>query len=114
MQRVRWIIRHTWVGLAGVAVSIAAATAVSMIWGPLWGTFGFRYVASALMVFCFFVLVGLEEFFRAPNPYTRVHPLFGLQDLGPAGDLKSSDPALMLACLPLLIGVVIILLSAWL
>lgn len=95
-------------------MSLAAALVVMQIWGPLWGAFGFRYIASGLMILGYFALLGVEELFRSPNPYARVHPLFGLQDLGPAGELHSSDPGVLLAGLPLLVGAALIILLAWL
>lgn len=111
-QHVATILRRIWIGLAGVVLSLAAALAITAVWGPLWGEFGWRFVAGALMVAGFFGLILAEEFLRAPNPYTRVHPLFGYMDLGPAGDLKSSDPSLFWAAGPMLVCAVALFLSS--
>ena len=66
------------------------------------------------MVLMFLVLVGVEEFLRPQNEYSRVHPMMGYMDLAPAGELRSSDWNLMWTALPLLVGTVILLLSIWL
>jgi hypothetical protein len=108
------VVRRTWIGLAGVLLSIVAAVAYTSLRGPLWGEFEWRVIAMSLMVAGFFGLIAIEEFFRAPNPYTRVHPMFGYQDLGPAGDLQSSDASLFWAAGPMLAGAGIILLTFWL
>ena len=111
-QYAKDILRRTWIGLAGVALSLAVALVVTTIWGPLWGEFGWRFVAGALMTAGFFGLILIEEFMRAPNPYSRVHPMFGYMDLGPAGDMQSSDPSLFWAAGPMLVGAVVLFLSS--
>ena len=58
---------------------------ITMIWGPIYGAFGWRVVAVALMVFEVLIFSSLMEFGRPPNPYSRVYALYDLKDLGPAG-----------------------------
>lgn len=115
-RNARYLLGRTWVGLAGVALSLVVAIAITSIWGPLWGEFGWRFVAAALalMTAGFFGVILLEEFFRAPNPYTRVHPMFGYMDRGPDADLQSSDPSLYWIAGPMLVGAVLLFLTFWL
>ncbi len=82
---------RTWLGVIGVILSITAALAITGIWEPLWDVYGWRVVASGIMTLIVFAYAGLQEFFRPPNPYGRLHPLYDMRDLGPAGELHSSE-----------------------
>src|SRR6187455_854322 len=78
-------------GLIGVIVAIVVAVGITAWRGPLFGVYGWRAVAGGLMLAETLGFAGLLEFLRAPNPYSRVYHLYDLRDLGPTGELQSSN-----------------------
>lgn len=101
-------------GVIGVVVSVAAAVTIIWVWGPLWGEYGWRVVASGIMVLIFFAFAGLQEFLRPPNPYGRLHPLYDMRDLGPDGELHSSDLSWVWNVVPLIGAAAVLFLTTYL
>lgn len=99
------------VGLIGALVAIIAAIAITTQWGPLFGVYGWRSVAAGLMLAEFLAFAGLLEFIRAPNPYSRVYYLYDLRDLGPTGELHSSDLRWLWNTVPLIVGILLLVLT---
>jgi hypothetical protein len=105
------LLRRMRVGLAGVLVAIVAAIALTAAWGPLFGVYGWRSVAAGLMLAEFLAFAALLEFIRPPNPYSRVFYLYDLRDLGPTGELRSSDLRWLWNTIPLIAGVLLLYLT---
>ncbi|HYI14881.1 MAG TPA: hypothetical protein VEX37_05800 [Thermomicrobiales bacterium] len=98
-------------GLIGALVAIVIAIAITAQWGPLFGVYGWRAVAAGLMLAEVLVCAGLLEFMRAPNPYSRVYHLYDLRDLGPTGELQSSDLRWLWNLVPLSAGLFLLFLT---
>lgn len=101
----------TRLGLIGVVLAIVAGIAIYVIWGSLLGLPGWRGMAAALMIGEILLFVGVEALLRPPNPYGRLNPQYELRDLGPTGELYSSDPGWLWHALPLVLGAGILVLT---
>jgi hypothetical protein len=95
-------------GLIGVIVAIVVAVGITAWRGPLFGVYGWRAVAGGLMLAETLVFAGLLEFLRAPNPYSRVYHLYDLRDLGPTGELQSSNLSWLWNLVPLIAGMLLL------
>jgi hypothetical protein len=98
-------------GLIGAFLAIVIAIAITAQWGPLFGVYDWRAVAAGLMLAEILAFVGLLEFMRAPNPYSRVYHLYDLRDLGPTGELQSSDLRWLWNLVPLIAGMLLVYLT---
>ena len=97
-------------GLAWAIVAIVAALVIDTRWGPLFGVYGWSTVAAALMIGGFLLFAGFLEFIRPPNPYSRLHHLYDMRDLGPTGVVHSSDLSWLWNAVPLIVAVALLLL----
>jgi hypothetical protein len=98
-------------GLIGGVVAVVVAVAITEIWGPLFGVYDWRAVAAGLMVAGFLLFAAFLEFIRPPNPYSRVYALYDLRDLGPTGEVHSTDLSWLWNAVPLAIGIALIFLT---
>lgn len=98
-------------GLAGMLIAIVSAIVIVTIWGPLFGVYGWRSVAAGLMIAEFLGFAAFLEFIRPPNPYSRVYPLYDLRDLGPTGQLHSSDLRWLWNIVPLFASILLLFVS---
>lgn len=110
----RSVIARFGVGLALIPPLIAVAVLVTWRWGPLFGIWGWATTAAGLLFLAAMVLALLEEFFRTPNPYTRIHYLYDLRDVSPDRNLYASAPTMLWQIVPLVVvGVVLVVAGGW-
>lgn len=102
------ILRDMRFGIVGAVVAVIAALIIDARWGPPFGVYGWRTVAMALMVGGFLLLAGFLEFIRPPNPYSRLHHLYDMRDLGPTGVVHSSDLSWLWNAVPLIVAIAIL------
>lgn len=96
------ILRNMRVGAIGAVVAVIAAILIDLQWGPLFGVYDWRAVAIGLMIGEFLIFVAFLEFIRPPNPYSRLHHLYDMRDLGPTGVVHSSDLGWLWNAVPLI------------
>lgn len=101
-------LRSMRLGLVGALVAIVSAIVIDALWGPLFGVYGWRSVAGGLMVAEFLAFAALLEFLRPPNPYSRVYALYDLRDLGPTGEVRSSDLRWLWNAVPLIASILLL------
>lgn len=107
----RWLASEMKVGI-GLAVGAVVVSVVFVaIWGPLYGTYGWRVIAVGVMVVEVIVLAMLEEFLRPQNPYRNLDPRFSYRDAGPTGKLDSGGSGWIWNSLPLVVLSAILLLT---
>jgi hypothetical protein len=105
------LLRRMRFGLIGGVVAIVMAVAITEIWWPLFGAYDWRAVAVGLMIAGFLLFAAFLEFIRPPNPYSRVYPLYDLRDLGPTGEVLSSDLSWLWNAVPLALAIALIFLT---
>lgn len=105
------LLRQMRVGLVGALVAVIAAGAITTLSGPLFGVYDWRSVAAGIMIAEVLAWAALLEFIRPPNPYSRVYALYDLRDLGPTGELQSSDLRGFWNAVPLLAGALLLVLT---
>ena len=91
------------VSLGLVPTLIGIAVLVTWHWGPLFGIWDWAVTAAALLILAAMGLALLEEFFRTPNPYSRVWYLYDLRDVSPNRNLHAASPTLLWQALPLVV-----------
>lgn len=110
-RRLKAFAKMTRLGLIGVGLALIAGIAIYAIWGSLLGLPGWRGMSAALMIGEILLFVGIEALLRPPNPYGRLNPQYELRDLGPTGELYSSDPGWLWHALPLVLGAIVLVLT---
>ncbi len=91
MTRARALLASMKVGIVIVLVALAIGIAVDMLWGPLFGRYGWDVIAAGLMVASFFGMAALVEFARPQNPYRHLDPRFSYLDAAPTGSMESGS-----------------------
>jgi hypothetical protein len=97
----------------GLVVSLGAVVAsllITLLWGPLYGTYGWRVVAIGLMLCGTLVVTGLMGYLvRPPRPYNRMYALYNIGGEGRAEDPPANDPSLLWQMLPIAACAIILL-----
>lgn len=108
MTRVRALLASMKVGIAMVLVALAVGIAIDVIWGPLFGRYGWDIIAASIMALAAIGLAMLEELARPQNPYRHLDPRFSYLDAAPTGTMSSGGSGWLWNAAPLVLVAVVI------
>jgi hypothetical protein len=97
-------------GLVVVAGAVIASVLITLLWGPLYGAYGWQVVAIGLMICGTVVITGMMGFLvRPPKPYNRMYALYNIGGEGRADDPPANYQSLLWQILPVAICALILL-----
>ncbi|HAX24631.1 MAG TPA: hypothetical protein PLR44_09080 [Thermomicrobiales bacterium] len=108
MTTIRSIVAQMKVGVAATLVALAIGVVSQMVWGPLFGRYGWDIIAAGIMIFAAVGIAMLEEFARPQNPYRHLDPRFSYLDAAPTGSMASGGSGWLWNAAPLVFVAVLI------
>jgi hypothetical protein len=106
MTNMHPIMRRFGIGIAASILAIAIGLVVELVWGRIYGEWGWQYVAIALLIFAIMIVAALEEFLRPPNPYKHLDPRFSFMDSAPTGQVYSTSSSMLWNLVPVMLTMV--------
>jgi hypothetical protein len=91
------------VGLGLTVLLVGAAIGMTWQWGPTFGVWDWKATGAGLLFIGAMAVLLLAEFFRTPNPYSRIYHLYDLRDVSPDRNVQSGSERLIWQAAPLVL-----------